>query len=184
MPLSRSPTRPETSLTGAASAPTADDALRALARRGLRATVFLFVRLVGVALLVSIWEATGTPGLQRVRLLVDGVAALLVVLPFFTAYGRIFAWRIALGRAYVGGKRWSDAERTLAPLDRKGYHPFDAAGEGAYWLALTRRAQGRDEEARRLLKLVARHGSGRWKSDADAALRRAANQSPSSAIFP
>ncbi len=135
--------------------------------------MFLFVRLVGVALLVSIWEAGGRPGFGRVRLVVDGVAALFVVLPFFTAYGRIFAWRIALGRVYVHEKRWAEAERTLAVLDRKGYHPFDAAGEGAYWLALVRRARGQDDDARRLLELVARQGSAPWKGEADNALRTA-----------
>lgn len=170
MPLLKSATRPETLPAGRA-APPAHDALRALARRGLRAAVFLFVRLVGVALLVSVWEASGAPGFGRARLLVDGMASLLVVLPFFTAYGRIFAWRIALGRAYVGEKRWAEAERTLAALDRKGYHPFDAAGEGAYWLALVRRALGHHDDARRLLDLVARQGNGHWKSEADAALR-------------
>ena len=132
--------------------------------------MFLFVRLVGVALLVSVWEAAAPPGFARLRLFVDGVGALLVVLPFFTAYGRIFAWRIALGRAYVTEKRWPDAARALAALDRKGYHPFDATSEGAYWLALTCGALGKNDDARRLLELVARQGNVEWKSKADAAL--------------
>jgi hypothetical protein len=107
----------------------------------VRAVVFVFVRLVGLALLVSVLAAR-SPWIEAHRAYFDAGAALLVVLPFFTALGRIFGWRIALGRAYVREGRWAEAERALAPFDRRRwtYHPFDAAGEGAYWLAVARDA--------------------------------------------
>lgn len=167
---------PPDATSSAQSAPPAEVALRALTQRSLRAVVFLFVRLVGAALLVSVLE-TRLIGVARYRTLVDGLAALLVVLPFFTAYGRVFAWRIALGRAYVREKRFADAERALSPLDRRGaYHPFDAAGEGVYWLALARRGRGNEADARRLLELLAtqtRGGGGAWAQKAAEALQQA-----------
>ena len=151
-------------------APPADQALPALAARTARTFVFLFVRLAAVALLVTLLQAR-LPWVQDHRTLVDGIAALLVVLPFFTALGRGFAWRIALGRAYVREERWAEAERTLAPFNRRSYHPFDAAGEGAYWLALTHRALNRPDEARALLEFVARSGRGEWRDRAAATHR-------------
>lgn len=160
----------------ASIAPPVEAALSGLVGRTVRAVVFVFVRLVGLALLVSVLAAR-SPWIEAHRAYFDAGAALLVVLPFFTALGRIFGWRIALGRAYVREGRWAEAERALAPFARRRwtYHPFDAAGEGAYWLAVARQQSGQGEPACRLFDLVARHGSALWRTQAQQA---AATASP------
>lgn len=160
----------------ASIAPPVEAALSGLVGRTVRAVVFVFVRLVGLALLVSVLAAR-SPWIEAHRAYFDAGAALLVVLPFFTTLGRIFGWRIALGRAYVREGRWAEAERALAPFARRRwtYHPFDAAGEGAYWLAVARQQSGQGEPARRLFDLVVRHGAEPWRTQAQQA---AATASP------
>ncbi len=147
-----------------AAAPAASEALAALQRRTIRAVVFLFVRLVAVSVFITILTLR-YPQLRNSHL-PDVVGILLVILPFFTAIGRGFAWRIALGRAYVGEGRWAEAEQALRVFDRAGYHPFDSHAEGAYWMAVTHRAQGRPEAARRLFGFVSRQGREPWQSRA------------------
>lgn len=164
-----------------AAAPAASEALAALQRRSIRVVIFLFVRLVAVAVLVTILTLRH-PALRVNRLVLEAAGLLLVVLPTFTAIGRGFAWRIALGRAYVREERWAEAEQTLRVFDRAGYQPFDSTGEGAYWMAVTHRAQGRSEAARGLFDFVARQGRDPWRARAsseDAAAPDAAASAPS-----
>jgi hypothetical protein len=128
------------------------------------------VRLVAVAILTSLLEAR-IPALQGRALLLDAVGAVLVLWPFYTALGRIFAWRIALGRAYARERRWAEAERTLRPLARVRYQVFDATGEGAYWLGVALRGLGRNQEAGHLFRSVARQRRGTWQEKAAAEAR-------------
>lgn len=162
--MSRKPTR---SGSDARPAPPVDEALSALFRRSVRAVVALLVRLVAVGLLTALLD-TQLPALRRNRPLVDAVAGMLVLYPFFTALGRNAAWRIALGRAYVREERWAEAERTLHPFRLRTHQVFDAAGEGLYWLARAQSGLGRADEAARLYGLVARHGRGEWQARAAA----------------
>lgn len=154
------------------SAPPVDEALAGLFRREVRAVVWLLVRIVAVALLATLLRAR-IPGLGRFGPIVDAVAAALVLWPFFTARGRVFAWRIALGRSYVREERWSDAERALRPLRRTRNQVFDATGEGAYWLAVSLRGLGRADEAAAVFAHVAagRRG-GEWRDRARAEVER------------
>lgn len=159
--------RPE----AAPALPPVEEALATLARRNLRAVIHLAVRLVATAILLVLLEAQ-FPGLRRGpgRLVLEAGGGALVLWPFFTALGRAAAWRIALGRSYARAGRWSAAEQTLLPFTRAAYQPFDAAGEGTYWLATTRRALGHEDEARRLLEAVARSRRGEWQARAAAEL--------------
>lgn len=147
--------------------PPVDEALAALARRELRAVILLIARLIAVAVLITLLEMQ-VPALRRAPFLPEAVGGALILWPFFTARGRNAAWRIALGRSYARAKRWAEAERTLRPFARRAALGFDAAGEGAYWLAVAQRALGREEEARRLFQSVARTGRGEWKTRAEA----------------
>lgn len=160
------------SARAAAPAPPAAEAMAALTRRGARAVVFLFVRLVAVALFVTLVESQSPRMGRAARLLLEAAASLLVVLPFFTALGRIFGWRIALGRVYAQEERWAEAAHVLSVFARRGYHPFDARGEGAYWLALALRARGDTDEAQRLFRSVAETRAGEWRDRARAELDR------------
>ncbi len=160
--------------TPARPAPPLGEAMSALLRRNVRAVVFVFVRLVAVALLSTLLERQ-IPSVRRNRLLVDAIGSVLVIWPFYTAIGRNAAWRIALGRAYVREGRWAEAERALLPFLRRGYQPFDAGGEGAYWLAVALRALGREKDALRLFQSVTRTRRGPWREKAEAAL---ANPAP------
>jgi hypothetical protein len=159
--------RPKAAPEGAAL-PDAEIALTELSSRHLRALASLGVRLIAVGFLAALLCAQ-SPWLAQHRSLVDGLSGVLVLWPFFTALGRLYAWRIALGRTYAKAERWADVERTLRPLTGLRARLFDATGEGTYWLALARRAQGRNEEAARLLKSLAGAG-GRWAEQARVAL--------------
>lgn len=151
-------------------APPVEEALRALLRRDVRAVVSLLVGVVAVAILVSLLFAQSA-ALRQSRAVVEAAAGVLVLWPFFTAVGKNYAWRIALGRAYAHEERWADAARALAPLGRRARAQlFDATGEGTFWLACARRALGQNTEAARLFRLVARHRAGPWRERARAEL--------------
>jgi len=162
-----------------ADLPDPDRALRALAGRQALAVVFLLVRLFSLALLATLLVVQA-PGLRPYRPLLDAVSILLALWPFLTAYGRSVGWRIALGRAYAGAGRWADAERTLAPLAGWRARPFDAAGEGLFWLAMALRARGSGSEARTLMGRVAAPGGGspEWQERARAELGADGEETP------
>ena len=120
--------------------PDVDAALTELARRQARAAVSLILRLVGVGILIAVL-VTQIPALARNRWLLDATGFGLILWPFFTEQGKLFAWRIALGRGYVRAKRWQDAERTLAPLAHRYGQFFDAGGAGRQALAEAQTAQ-------------------------------------------
>lgn len=158
--------------------PRIDEALAGLSRRTGWVIGSLVVRIVAVAALNTIL-AHQIPWLGRNRALLDALGGVLVLWPFFTALGRVYSWRIALGRTYAGEQRWEDADRTLSPF----LHPrtrlfFDAAGEGIYWLAISRSALGRAEESRRLLQSLAGERRGVWSERARESL--AASGTPES----
>ena len=148
------------------SAPPLGEALAGLSRRTGWAIGSLVVRIVAVATLNTIL-AHQLPWLAQNRAVLDALGGVLVLWPFFTALGRGYAWRIALGRTYAKEQRWSDAEQTLSPF----LHPrtrlfFDAKGEGIYWLAMARQALGAGDDARRLLQRLADERRGDWSDRA------------------
>jgi hypothetical protein len=149
------------------AAPPVDEALTALLRRSVRAWVWLAVRVVALALLTSVL-AMQLPWVRQNKGLVDALSGVLVLWPFFTATGRNWAWRIALGRAYAREGRWAEAERALSPLALPSRQIFDATGEGAYWLAVALREQGQGDPARRLFEQTARGRRGEWADRAAA----------------
>jgi hypothetical protein len=155
--------RPEPESAGGAleTLPDVDSALMELTRRQIRVGVALVVRIVAVALVTTVL-AHQIPAMARMKPLVDALSGVLVLWPFFTAYGKLQAWRIALGRSYAKAERWADAERTLLPLDGLRGSVYDATGEGRYWLAVARRGLGRKEEARRLFIYLATLPGGEW----------------------
>ena len=153
-----------------ADLPDIDPALAELSRRTGRAFASLLVRVVAIGVL-NVLLVRAVPGLRSARLIMDLVGVALAVWPFFTALGRTYAWRIALGRSYVRAERWLEAQRTLAPLRYPRVRLlFDAAGEGIYLLARTELALGAAEEARRLFAVLAGEGRGKWSAEAQQAL--------------
>ncbi|MBC8102941.1 MAG: hypothetical protein H7Z41_10180 [Cytophagales bacterium] len=160
------------------TAPPVGEALPGLSRRMGWAVGSLLVRIVTVAVLNTIL-AHQIPWLGKNRAFLDALGGILVLWPFFTSWGRVYAWRIALGRTYVREQRWADADQTLSPF----LHPrtrlfFDATGEGIYWLATARQALGKDEEARRLLTRLLRERRGTWSERAQKALEEPISGTP------
>ena len=146
--------------------PPLKEALGGLSRRTGWAVGSMVVRIVAVAALNTILSHQ-IPSLAAHRVLLDARGGVLVLWPFFTALGRCYAWRIALGRTYAKEQRWDDARQTLSPF----LHPrtrlfFDATGEGIYWLAMTRFALGSEEDAQRLLRRLADERRGVWSDRA------------------
>jgi len=149
--------------------PDADAALAELSRRHLRILAALGVRVVAVGFLVALL-CVQVPWLGRHRGLLDALSGVLVLWPLFTDLGRLYAWRIALGRTYANAGRWAEVERALAPLLGLRARLFDATGEGTYYLAVARRALGRDHDADTLFRQLAGSISGAWGERARAAL--------------
>lgn len=149
-----------------ASGPPLREALAGLSRRTGWAIGSLVVRIVAVAALNTIL-AHQIPWLAQNRPLLDAGGGVLVLWPFFTALGRGYAWRIALGRTYAREQRWSDTNQALAPF----LHPrtrlfFDATGEGIYWLATACLALGETQKGRQLLQRLAGERRGVWSDQA------------------
>lgn len=171
MATKKSERRKTAALPGPDAAPPLESALAALSRRHLRAVLALLARIAALGLLMALLSSQ-SPALAKARVLMDAVAGALALWPFFTALGRLYGWRIALGRSYVRESRFADADCALSPLV-VGLRArlFDATGEGAYWLATARRGLGREAEARPLWETIAReHPVGEWGERARAAL--------------
>jgi hypothetical protein len=109
-----------------------------LLRRQVRALVWLVVRIVLLSAL-SASLVRFSPWLAANRWTLDALSGILVLWPLWSAVGRNWAWRIALGRAYLGAGRFSDAETVLAPLDGLQGALFDATGEGRAALSAARK---------------------------------------------
>jgi nucleoside recognition membrane protein YjiH len=109
--------------------PEIETALTELMRRQTRAIVSLLLRIVGVGILIAV-GVTQSPTLAANRWILDVIGIALVILPFMTDWGRAMAWRIGLGKAYLGANLLPEAERTLLPLSRPYARFFDATGEG------------------------------------------------------
>jgi|GEM_PF-7060599 hypothetical protein len=145
--------------------PPRETALRELARRHARALAWLGVRTVGAGL-VLVAVVGQAPGAARHLGWLEAVAALLAAAPYFTALGRVHAWRIALGRSYARAEQWEDAAVTLAPLTGVRARMFDSTGEGRYWLALALLRLGRDGEARAHFREVVADARPDWREKA------------------
>jgi hypothetical protein len=164
---SRSSQRSETRASAAKPAklneilPDVDTALTELTRRQIRIGVSLVVRIIAVAVLTAILSRE-IPAIAENKGIVDALSGVLVLWPFFTAFGKLQAWRIALGRSYARAERWTDAARTLASLHGLRVSLYDATGEGRYWLAVAWRGQGRGEDACRLFAALAALPGGEW----------------------
>lgn len=145
--------------------PTREKAATELLRREVRTITWMLVRLVGVAVLVTLL-IRNTPALLSWRPLFDGIGGILVLAPLFTGLGRTFAWRIALGKAYNDAKRWEDTEAILTPLSGLRARLFDAAGEGRFYRAQALSALNRTDEAGAVWRQVAEEGREPWRSQA------------------
>ncbi len=156
------------------TAPPLSEASASLARRTGAVYMSLLIRAVAVGVLWAILAAR-LPFLARNQAVLDAIGAVLVVAPFFTAMGKLYAWRIALGRAYLRENRASDAASALAPFDTLRARLFDATGEGAFHLVLARRGVSSDDNATHLLTRVASRGQTPWCEQAGALLGNAAN---------
>jgi hypothetical protein len=149
--------------------PDADGALAELSRRHLRVLAALGVRVVAVGFFAALL-CVQAPWFGRHRGALDALSGVLVLWPLFTDLGRLYAWRIALGRTYAKAGQWAEAERMLAPLTGLRARLFDATGEGTYYLAVARRALGRDGDADALFQQLAGSTGGAWGERARAAL--------------
>lgn len=152
-----------------ADLPDVATARRELMAREARAFGWMLIRLVCVAFLITMLTRAA-PGMQPLRILLDAVGGVLILAPLFTSLGRTFAWRIALGKAYVGANRFGDAEAVLAVLSGLRATLFDANGEGRYYRAMALRLIGRAREAETLFRNVAEQGREPWRGQAGAEL--------------
>ena len=144
-------------------------ASRELLAREVRAFAWMLVRLVCVAFLITMLTRSA-PGLRAFRVLFDAVGGVLILAPLFTGLGRIFAWRIALGGAYVDARRFADADAVLAVMSGLRAKLFDANGEGRFYRAVALRSLRRAPEAEPLLREVAEQGREPWRGKAGAEL--------------
>lgn len=136
-------------------------ALPELSRRYVRQWVSLLVRIVALGVLTAIL-ARQSPWLEQNRVLLDSLSGVLALWPFFTGMGKLYAWRIALGRRYAEAGRFADAAQALAPVGGIQGRLFDATGEGRYWLAVALHGIGKEAEAKELLSWVAALPGGEW----------------------
>lgn len=134
--------------------PIASDAQAELARQYLRTVVSLLIRTVAVALLAALLVAQ-IPVFRQVRWLIDMISGVLVLWPFFTRIGRIYARRIHLGKQYVEREQWDSAVQILAPVEGWRSRFFDVTGEGTYWRATALYSLKQYEDARLLFTSLA-----------------------------
>ena len=118
--------------------PELSDAQKTLFRRQVRAVAMLLVRIVLIALLTATLTLS-VPWLRTNRAILDMGGGVLALWPLWSAVGRNWAWRIALGRAYASADRFADAESLLRPLDGLQGSLFDATGAGREALSEARR---------------------------------------------
>lgn len=119
--------------------PDRDAAMRTLFQRQVRATVMLFVRVVGLSIVTTILKIQ-MPWLRPYSALLDALSGVLALWPFWTAVGRNWQWRMELGKAYCDAGRFTDAVAVLEALDGVQGRLFDAQGSGAAILAKAREA--------------------------------------------
>ncbi len=149
--------------------PTRDAAKRELLKREARAFSWMLLRLVSVALLITLL-LRAAPALAPFRVVLDAIGGVLILAPLFTALGQAFAWRIKIGQAFADAKRFADADALLSPLSGLRATLFDAWGEGRYARATALRGLRRDDEAETLLRDVAATGRDPWNAKAQAEL--------------
>ncbi|MBC7806243.1 MAG: hypothetical protein H7145_08840 [Akkermansiaceae bacterium] len=148
-----------------ADLPALETARRELMTREARAFAWMLVRLVCVAFLITMLTRSA-PGLQPLRILFDAVGGVLILAPLFTSLGQTFAWRIALGKAYLTEYRFDDADALLAVLSGLRAKLFDANGEGRYYRAVALRSSQRTTEADLIFREVAGQGREPWQEKA------------------
>ena len=112
-------------------------AMAALAARQRRAAGLLFLRVLLLSILAGVIK-TQMPWMRNLDFVFDAGMGILALWPFWTAMGRNWQWRIALGSAYVNAGRFAEAAQLLGPLDGVQGRLFDARGEGAALLAQAR----------------------------------------------
>ncbi len=114
-------------------------AMETLARRQRMAVGMLVFRILLLSLLSGILRVQ-MPWLRSVEAGMDAMAGVLALWPFWTAVGRNWQWRIALGSAYVNAGRFPEAVAVLGALDGIQGKLFDARGDGAKALSTARKA--------------------------------------------
>ena len=153
-----------------AALPDGDTALRQLAVGHARAVFSLLLRLLSAGFLIALLTIQ-LPAVRRALPLANAVGVALVAWPFFTSMGRLYGWRIALGRRCAEANQWEDAVRTLTPLVGMRATLFDAGGEGRYHLALALQHLGRDDEAQRQWREIAnQYARSEWGRKSASAL--------------
>lgn len=119
--------------------PEPESAMATLAARQRRAIGLLAFRVMLLCVLSGVIKVQ-MPWMRQLEVLLDAGAGVLALWPFWTAVGRNWQWRIALGTAYANSGRPADAVRVLSALDGIQGRLFDARGDGAAALAAARRA--------------------------------------------
>ncbi|MBC8142609.1 MAG: hypothetical protein H7Y38_14350 [Armatimonadetes bacterium] len=151
------------------SLPTLDAAKRELLKREARAFAWMLLRLVSVALLITLL-LRAAPALASFRVVLDAIGGVLILAPLFTALGQTFAWRIQIGKAFADAKRFADADALLLPLSGLRATLFDARGEGRFYRAIALHGLHRDADAETLFRDVAATGRDPWHEKAQAEL--------------
>lgn len=113
--------------------------MRQLVKRQWAAIGMLLLRIVLISVLVTVLRMQ-MPWIRSAQPILDGAGGVLALWPFWTAVGRNWAWRIALGKAYVEAGRHADAIRVLRALDGVQGRLFDVQGEGMRILTQAREA--------------------------------------------
>ncbi len=114
-----------------------EPAMAILAKRQRAAVAMLLFRVVLLSVLTTSLRMR-IPESKSIQPMMDAVAGVLALWPFWTAVGRNWAWRIALGRSYVEAGRNADAVRVLSALDGVQGRLFDVQGEGGAVLRAAR----------------------------------------------
>lgn len=114
--------------------PDRETALRTLLRRQLRALVLVVVRILALAILLTLLKPLWGPR-PLLGNFFFALGALLCGVPLLRDVGRNWGWRIALGEAYLNANRLEDARAVLQPLQSIQGQLFDPGGRGARALA-------------------------------------------------
>jgi hypothetical protein len=144
-------------------------ASRELLVREARAITWMLVRVVSVAVLITLLVRSA-PQLQQIRFLLDTIGGFLVLAPLFTSLGADVRGAYLLGKRYMEARRFDDAVTVLQVLSGLRAKLFDARGEGRYYRAVALRSLNRAAEAEAVFREVAEQGREPWREKASAEL--------------
>jgi hypothetical protein len=92
----------------------------------------------------------------------DGVSALVPLLPFFFGIKKMFVARLRIGRELLQARKWKQAVAALEPFAGVTQRFLDSTGEAHYLLASAYDGLGEREKALKARAFVLNHRPGPW----------------------